>query len=102
MYKTVRNKLRAPAPLYVTPHAHDTPERGHRPSLAGTLTHLRTEARTDYRTHSRRARKGSNTHDTGHRKHSPCPRHPAPRGNVQGLVDHEDKVKAAFSASAKK
>mgnify|MGYP006263064545 CR=1 FL=1 len=73
-----------------------------RSPLSGTLTHLRTEARTDYRTHSRRARKGSNTHDTGHRKHSPCPRHPAPRGNVQGLVDHEDKVKAAFSASAKK
>ena len=34
VYKTVRNKLRAPTPLYVTPHAHDTPERGHRPSLA--------------------------------------------------------------------
>ena len=34
MYKTVRNKLRAPTHLYVTPHAHDTPERGHRPSLA--------------------------------------------------------------------
>ena len=59
---------------------------------ACNIPHLRTEARTDYRTHSRRARKGSNTHDTGHRKYSPCPRHPAPRGNVQGLVDHEDKV----------
>ena len=34
VYKTVRNKLRAPTPLYVTPHAHDTPERGERPSLA--------------------------------------------------------------------
>ena len=34
MYKTVSNKLRAPTPLYVTHHAHDTPERGHRPSLA--------------------------------------------------------------------
>ena len=34
MYKTVRNKLHAPTPLYVTRHAHDTPERGHRPSLA--------------------------------------------------------------------
>ena len=34
MFKTVRNKLRAPTPLYVTHHAHDTPERGHRPSLA--------------------------------------------------------------------
>ena len=34
MYKTVRNKLHAPTPLYVTPHAHDTPERGDRPSLA--------------------------------------------------------------------
>ena len=34
VYKTVRNKLRAPTPLYVTPHAHDTPERGDRPSLA--------------------------------------------------------------------
>ena len=34
MYKTVRNKLHAPTPLYVTPHAYDTPERGDRPSLA--------------------------------------------------------------------
>ncbi len=43
---------------------------------------------------------GSQTHALSHSKQCLCIRHPAARGIVEGLVDHEGKVTAAFIASA--
>ena len=88
------------APL---PPTNDYPHTGYAaegpPPLSSTLTHLRPKARGDHRTQSRNARTGSQTRALSHRNHRPCRRHPAPRGNVQGLVDHEAKVRAALIGS---
>ena len=72
------------------------------PPLSSTLTHLRPKAHRDYRTHSRNVDEGSQTRALSHRKRVPCRRHPSPRGNAQGLVDHEGKVTAAFILDARR
>ena len=53
-------------------------------------------------THSRYVEEGSYEHDLGYCKAENCANHPAARGIVDGLVDHEGKVSAAFIASAEK
>ena len=72
------------------------------PPLSGTLTYLRSKARRDNRTQTYYDDEGYETHALSHRKPGLCHGHPAYRGNVQGLVDHEAKVVAAFIGSAKK
>lgn len=66
------------------------------PPLYGTLSHLRAEARGDYRTHSQFVDEGSNAHALSHRNPRPYHVQPKRRGNVEGHIDHEAKVTGAF------
>ena len=70
------------------------------PPLSSTLTHIRPKARRDHRTHSRDFDEGSHTRALSHQKHMHCRRQPATRGNVEGLVDPEAKVRPAFIGGA--
>ena len=70
--------------------------------LSCTLTHLRAKAQRDDRITSRHVDEGSKTRALGHPNPRLCTRHPAARGNVQGLVDPEGKVTATFIGSAQK
>ena len=79
----------------------DTLERGLRLSLA-LLLHWRYTHTRDRHSLTFRDNEGSQTHaltepSQGFRL---CIRHPAARGMVEGLIDHEGKVTAAFIASA--
>ena len=72
----------ASASLWHSYYTCDTPTREHRHSLT---------FRDD---------EGSYEHDLGYCKAKNSAKHPAARGIVDGLVDHEGKVTAAFIASA--
>ena len=90
-----------PNPYRTTPHTRDTLERGLRLSLA-LLLHWRYTHTQRTGTHSRYVEEGSYEHDLGYCKAKNSAKHPAARGIVDGLVDHEGKVSAAFIASAEK
>ena len=88
------------APL---PPTNDYPHAGYAvegpPPLSSTLTHLRPKARRDHRTHVYYVDEGSVPRAPSHGKREFCHRNPAARGNVEGLVDHEAKVRAALIGS---
>ena len=71
-------------------------------SHSSSLTTQRDNTRQIHRTHSWFVDEGSITHALSHRNPHLCIRHPAARGNVEGLVDHEGKVTAAVIGSAQK
>ena len=97
VWVVLRGKLKHTCPHRTTPDARDTLER---PStLSSTLAQIRTTTRRDRRTHVYYVDEGSVPRAPSHGKREFCHRHPAVRGNVEGLVDHEAKVRAALIGS---
>ena len=75
-------------------HAREGPS-----TLSSTLAQIRTTTRRDRRTHVYYVDEGSVPRAPSHGKREFCHRYPAVRGTVEGLVDHEAKVRAALIGS---